>query len=388
MILHSFKLIWNQKKKNAYLILELFILFIVLLISSVYLIDKYNLYTEGVGANIEDTYYLRLVKKDFEDVNLKDRLNNLKYDLKSLPDVKHVSYSYNSIPYTWSMNMTGMEYDSVNFGTVIRFVDQNFDDVFEINILTGNWFIDEYEGTNMPVLIDKKAAEALFGSVENSLNKIVDLDGDNLVIGVYEMLKRNEYEENYPSAFIPIDLTSQFGVDIVIKYKEGGKPNPSQLSGIIYSYFNEDEFAIRVATPMSTKKDDILASTNIEIVMVSVFTIFLVINIILGMIGIFGYSVKRRKAEMGIRRAFGSNISKIYTLLLFESWSLTLLALVPAILIMIQIPILGIYEVEIKLFLTALALSIALIFILVSISVYYPALLASKTEPAAALQEE
>jgi putative ABC transport system permease protein len=388
MIIHSFKLIWNQKKKNAYIILELFILFIVLLVSSVYLIDKYNLYSGGVGANIEGTYYMRLTKKDYKEGNFQQLFRNLKKDLEDLPDVRYVSYSYSSIPYTWFMSMSGMKYDSNNVSTVIREVDEDFINVFEINLMAGNWFEDDYEGSHKPIIIDIQAAEELFGNAENSLQKIVDIDGDYEIIGVYEMLKRNEYEENYASCFMPIDLTSQYRADIVIKFAKGVSVNPSQLSKIVYSYFNEDEFAIRVATPMETIKNEILASTNIEIVMVSVFAIFLVINIILGMIGIFGYSVKRRKAEMGIRRAFGSSASKIYTLLLFESWSLTIFALVPAILIMIQIPILDLYEVETRLFLSALGLSIVLIFVLVSFSVYYPALLASKTEPAQALQEE
>ncbi len=67
MIRHSFKLIWNQKRKNAYIILELFFFFfVVLLFSSVYLIEKYELYSGGVGATIDDTFFsLRLITKDF-----------------------------------------------------------------------------------------------------------------------------------------------------------------------------------------------------------------------------------------------------------------------------------------------------------------------------------
>ena len=115
---------------------------------------------------------------------------------------------------------------------------------------------------------------------------------------------------------------------------------------------------------------------------------FLVINIILGMIGILGYSIKKRKSELGLRRAVGSSAQKINTLILFESWTLTLFALIPAILITVQIPLLNLYPVETTLFIKAICLSIVLIFTLVSLSVYYPGYLASKVQASEALQEE
>jgi putative ABC transport system permease protein len=139
---------------------------------------------------------------------------------------------------------------------------------------------------------------------------------------------------------------------------------------------------------MEAKKQFVNAETHIEVVMVGFFALFLIVNIVLGMIGIFGYSVKVRKSEMGIRRAVGSSSQKVHQLLLFESWSLTLLSMVPALLLLIQIPLLDLFPIESPLFIKALVVSVGSIFILVSASVYYPAFLASKTPAATALQEE
>ncbi|MFA5417234.1 MAG: ABC transporter permease [Bacteroidales bacterium] len=388
MIKHSFKLIWNQKKKNAYIILELFLLFIVLMSSSIYLIEKYELYSGGVGANIEDTFFMGVNKKDFQSGDYAARLKNLHRELESFPDVKQVSYSYNSIPYIWSMSKMSMKYDSNYVSTVFREVDENFADVFDLKMLAGHWLEDDYHGVNTPIVIDIQAAEQLFGSSENALNKTVQISGDKTVVGVFDRLKRNEYEENFPSCFVPIDLKDIYGVDIVIKYKTNSTPNPSQLAQVIFSYFDKNDFAIRNVSTMEAKKVYVNAETHIEMIMVSIFAVFLVINIVLGMIGIFGYSVKVRTSELGIRRAVGSSAGKVQLLLMYESWSLTLLALIPALILMIQIPLLDLYPVEPDLFAKALMLSIGLIFLLVSLSVYYPAYLASKTQTAEALQEE
>lgn len=388
MIKHSFKLIWNQKRKNSYIILELFFLFIVLFLGSGYLIEKYEMYQGGVGANIEDAFYMRLITKDFSRGDYKAQLMNMQKEMESFPEVKMISYSENSIPYIWSMNMSGMRYDSTNVGTVMRFVDEQFDDVFEINMLAGKWLETEWQGANMPIVIDIQAAEKLFGSKEEAIHKTVRLYGDNIVVGVYEKLKRNEYEENYPSAFLPADFTNMYAMDIVVKYKKGQLANPSRLSKIVFSYFDKTQFDIRYASTMEAKRKDVVADTHIEIVMVSFVAIFLVVNIILGMIGIFGYSVKRRKGELGVRRAVGSSAGNIRKLLLFEAWTLTLMALVPALFLSLQIPILQLLPIDTNLLLKALGVSVALIFTLVSLSVYYPALLASKIQAAEALQEE
>ncbi|NPD84632.1 FtsX-like permease family protein [Lentimicrobium sp. L6] len=388
MIKHSFKLIWNQKLKNTYIILELFFLFVILLISSVYMIEKYELYAGGTGAEIDNMFHLRINQKDFKDVDFIERLVALRKEVLSNPEVEQVSFSQNAIPYIWSMSMNTSIYDSVHESTVLRGVDENFGRIFQLEMIAGKWFEDDYQSANTPVVIDRKLAEALFDSPEDAISKIIDNNGDKLVVGVYEMLKRNEYEENYSSLCYPRDFSSTWSADMVVKYKDEYLANPSQLAKTIHLYFNKEEFAIRYASTMNAKKQDVVAETNIEMTMVGFFAVFLIVNIILGMIGIFGYSVKRRKGELGIRRAMGSSAQKLYLLLLLESWSLTILALIPAIILMIQIPLLDLYPVETHIFLQALGLSVLLIFVLVSMSVYYPAYLASKIEAAEALSEE
>lgn len=270
----------------------------------------------------------------------------------------------------------------------MRRVDENFGDIFGIKMVAGRWFRDDYSTIDPPIVIDIQAAEKLFDTPENALNKTVEIDGKKHVVGVYQMMKRNEYEENFPSCFYPLNQKSLTGFQVVLKYKGTKIPNLARLQRIIHSYFNKNDYAIQAVSTMEARRAEVLSKTNIEIVMVSVFTVFLVVNIILGIIGIFGYNIKQRKSELGIRRAVGSPAQKIHMLLLFESWSLTLLALIPAIILMIQIPILDLYPVEMPLFLKGLGLSILLIFLLVGISVYYPAYLASKIQTAEALQEE
>lgn len=388
MIKHSFKLIWNQKRKNTYIILELFILFIILLISTIYLIERYEQYSMGVGADINNTFFLQIVKKDGQEENRYEQLMKMKEHLESLEDIEVVSYSKDAIPYIGSMWMNTMSHDSVQVGTVIRKTDENFRSVFRINVIEGEWITNEYKDAYPPIVIDKQAAEELFESPKDAIGKIVEQGKEYKVTGVYDMFRRNDFETNYPSCFIPFLHSKISEVGVVIRYKEGVMPETSKLSQIIFTYFEKENFSIQSASTMLTKKEERNSETNIEIFLVGFFSVFLIINMILGMIGIFGYDVKRRISELGIRRALGSSAQKLHLLLLMEAWSLTLIALIPAFILVIQIPILELYPIELGLFIKAILLSTFMIFFLVSISVLYPAYLASLTQAAEALQEE
>jgi len=388
MIKHSFKLIWNQKTKKFYIIMELFVLFLILLVGSVYLIQKYKLYTGGVGVDIEDVFRLSIRSKNYEKSDFTLPLTNIKKELKAWPEIKTISFSYLAIPYLWCNSTNDVRYDSLSIRTSFRNVDENFGKVLGIKILEGKWFKDNYTSAHMPLLVDVLVAEKLFGTVKNALHKIVDFNGKREIVGIYSMYKRNEYGYNAPSSFIPIYQKNRSEVDIVIKFKHKAKINYQLLSNIINKYFDKNQFIITDASTLALKKDDIIKDRHMEIIVIFLFMIFLIINIILGMVGIFGYSVKQRRVELGIRRALGSSAKKLHLLLLYEAWSLTILALIPALSIALQLQILKLFPVEIHVFLEAIAISVIAIFSLVSLCVYYPAYMATKIDAASALKSE
>jgi putative ABC transport system permease protein len=391
MIKHSFKLIWNQKKKNAWIILELFFLFLVLSISSLYLIEKYKAYNGGVGANVENVFYFNMKQKDYKTDNLEERLQLLRGDLLAIPGVTNVSYCRNSVPYIWSMSMLGASSDtsrSKRISTVERIGDEHFGDLLQLKIIAGKWYKDDYVDIHPPIVLDRKSAEHLYESIDNAIGKTIYLPNPHKVYGVYEFLKRNEYEKNYASFVRPLDQKSLSNVDIIVRFEEGAVMNTLAMSKTIHQHFNKEEYALRYASTMAYKKHNVLSETRVEIVMVVMVSIFLIVNIILGMVGIFGYGVKRRTAEIGVRRAMGANARNVNKLLLFESWALTLIGVIPALLLVIQIPILDLYPFETDVFIKGIVSSVLLVFVLVSLSVYYPARLAGKVKPAQALQEE
>lgn len=91
---------------------------------------------------------------------------------------------------------------------------------------------------------------------------------------------------------------------------------------------------------------------------------------------------------MGIRRAVGSTRRSVRRLIFLEMLALTLMALVPVFIVIVQIPAFEWMPLTWPLFTKATIASLVLIFVLVFTSVLYPGIMASKIQPAVALKEE
>ena len=58
MIQHSFKIMWNQKRKYGFILFELSAIFLVIFLTMMYMIDQFTKYFEGTGCEISNVYYL------------------------------------------------------------------------------------------------------------------------------------------------------------------------------------------------------------------------------------------------------------------------------------------------------------------------------------------
>jgi putative ABC transport system permease protein len=140
--------------------------------------------------------------------------------------------------------------------------------------------------------------------------------------------------------------------------------------------------------PLESMKEASNANRSGDMAFVGLLVGFLIFNLVLGLIGILGYNVNQRWSEIGIRRAVGATGSHVRGLIFFELLAMTLMAFVPAFLIIVQVPALELLPVEWSLFIKAMAAALLVILLLVFLSVFYPALQASKIPPALALKEE
>jgi len=109
----------------------------------------------------------------------------------------------------------------------------------------------------------------------------------------------------------------------------------------------------------------------------------------LGLVGVLWQSVTRRTAELGVRRALGASADAVRRQVLGELWALTTLAVVVGTVLFLQIPFIGAnLDLGWLVLLGGTLLAAMVLFAIVTVCGLYPTWLATRVQPAEALQYE
>ena len=117
-------------------------------------------------------------------------------------------------------------------------------------------------------------------------------------------------------------------------------------------------------------------------------SIFLCLNVALGLFGVLWYNINKRKPEIGLRQALGANGFDITKQFVLEILILTGVALFIGIFFAIQIPLLDVTEYPDQLFYRSIIYSSLIILTLVFVCALFPSIQAAKITPANSLHED
>ncbi|WP_449438240.1 ABC transporter permease [Pedobacter steynii] len=114
--------------------------------------------------------------------------------------------------------------------------------------------------------------------------------------------------------------------------------------------------------------------------------VFLLINVFLGISGVFSYNLSKRKAEVGLRVTMGASPGDVLKQFLLEAMVLTTLGILPGVLIAGQLLIMQYLDLYYG---TLSILGSALFLYLLMLScAFYPSLKAARLNPSDALHEK
>ncbi|MCD8193617.1 MAG: hypothetical protein LUD74_03535 [Tannerellaceae bacterium] len=165
MIHHIFKIIWNERRANGWILLEYILVFCILWFCSEYLYHIGRSYREPLGFNIENTYRITMSAKNPEDVN--QLTEEEKYELAQVfmqrtlqyPGVEHIGLSLYGLPYYgWNSN-TGVNFNNDSLNMVhprLRRVSKGYFDVFGLKLqkdIPFDWSMDIIDREAHPVII-------------------------------------------------------------------------------------------------------------------------------------------------------------------------------------------------------------------------------------------
>lgn len=396
MIRHLLKLVWNRKRTNALIIAEIFLSFIVVFAVLTGAIAFGANWRLPLGYDYRDVWDVGMnVNVDLQkagNVELQETVRRLIAEAKSFPEVEAVAvsitppYALDSINGEWEIEGKSLElyFDEVTDG---------FAEVMRVKTTRGRWFSAEDDAVPyQPVVITESTARALYGD-GNPIGKKFDPESSEpmQIVGVIETY-RKDGEMSKPNNMVLkrvslVRPVGRIGGHLVMRVRPG---TPVELEGRLMKRLEgvAPSFSMRV-TRMERMRTSVHRLMAAPIVIGGIIALFLISMVALGLTGILWQSVTRRTREIGVRRAMGASGGGVNAQILLEVVLLTTLALLAGIVVVWQLPLLGIFAlVPPPIFTTAFVASLLTIYGITIACGLYPSWLASRLTPADALRYE
>lgn len=418
---HLFKLIWNQRKKNIWLMMELLFVFVCLWYVIDFTLSAWSIYRQPLGFNIKHTYRVDLVVRTEESKDYvfpEKKTSTLGEDLLTLverlrlnPDVEAVSLSIGSQPYAATGFSSQVYYDRLFYKDTIGITAQRYEvtpsffNVFRILPEEEGHVKNLSEVLNAQSIILSADAKAKLIQDE-STSRIIRIGDDRYpkqIAAICRSQRWTEYRRPSPSYYtllseqrVATDLTVDNlpNVEICVRVKEEkDTPDfPQRFITHMASQLNIGNLFLMDIRPSSIIRKGVVLPEESNLNAKLILCGFLLVNIFLGVAGTFWLQTQRRKGEMGLRVSLGSTKKALKILLIEEGLFILTLAVVPGILINANIAKAELINLWIDnsviRFVTGIVITYFIMGIMIVCGVWYPAHRVSKIEPAQALHYE
>lgn len=420
MIQHIFKIIWKKRGQNGFLFFELILSFLVLFAVFSLIIKHMNLYQTPLGFDTENVGVAFIdfegVKKDFmtdskvqlsndkiqsfmsknsskslDTLAYLEKLERVKQAVNEISGIEKTAYSINVVPFNNSNWISGNEQNDPEIISYTRtnmlFCDEDYADALNFSFNAGKWFTKEdAQGLYTPVVVNQKFVDKFVKEKKEIIGaKLVVWGNTCTITGVVKHFKyQGEFKEEKPMILPHISVSMSHNA-ILMKFDSKVNPNweydlqqtlEQELKGASFFQYQLDH------TRKATSK-----STWTLIYGLLMLCIFLIINVAMGIFGVLQYNIKRRKGEIGLRKALGAKAFGISLQFVQEMLIIASIALAFGVLLAIQVPLLNIFDLDNSIFYKSILYALIFIYVLVILCSLIPSFQASKLEPAVALRE-
>lgn len=388
MITHILKLIWNKRRSNALILIEIFLAFLVLFAVLSYVTYNFRQFTEPMGFETKDKWLINLEsmqqKDSLEIVNLK---NTLRSELQQMENIQHVAFTDFSYPFSGSTSKTTQDQMGFDIQTIIARADNEYQNALNIKMLEGRWFNEEDQTATYPPMIVNRAFMENYYPTKSMLDSIINHIGEHKIVGIIEAYRyHGQFSENRPLVYLQEPIESKGSNNIVLNMTPGTTvAYEEEVNKIVRSITKADNFLI---TDLDKARIKQAKDTWIPMIVLMSICGFLCINVALGLFGVLWYNINKRRGEIGLRRAIGAHSSDIKKQFVLEIFILALIGILLGVFFAIQVPLLKLGPLEPINMYYAIAMSALIILVLVTLCALQPSWQASKIHPATALHEE
>lgn len=408
MIRHIFKLVWNRRRANALILVEVLVSFLVLcgLLTGATWFGLH--WISPPGFDYEDVWHVAIrqgrEERENDDTAFTATLKRLLDETSAFSEVEAAALMSNA-PYsgeTSSSNITLPGKREVQF--LSSPITRGGLATLRFEVVAGRWFEEADDALEWtPVVMTRNLAAVYFGSEDPIGKTIIQYDDSGnprppdpedpgyRVIGVVADFRRDGelaetpltmfFRPNFkePGFFTPETLVLRLRPGTPADFEE---TLTRTLQGIA------PQWSFRI-DPVSRMRERRLASILTPLLLMATVGIFLILMVGMGLIGVLWQSVSRRTGEIGVRRAMGATGPSVLGQILGEMLALTTLAVVVGSILFLQVPILQLISaVPFSIFMAGLLEAVLVIYLFVTFCGLYPGWLATRVQPAQALQHE
>ena len=397
MIRHLFILMWNRKRANGLLVLEILLAFVVLFAVGSVGVYNWSNYQAPLGFDYQHVWQVDLNPGTQPRAEQFATLQQVLQQLRSTPGVEKVSRSASNTPFSFSDNSASLD---AGAGDQKRHIDDGniYDagpelrEVMALHLTAGRWFDrrDEAATARPPVVINELMQAALFPGGESAVGKIIRTSREEFrVVGVSGPYRAGgELSEPQSGLFLYVSPqdTSQALSTLLVRVRPGS--GAALEKRIIDAIRAINPIWSSGVTPLAEQRITQLKTTLAPPVLLGMVCIFLIVNVMLGLFGVLWLNINQRRGELGLRRAVGASGGAISRQVVGEIVVITTFGLLLGLLLAAQFPLLGVLGVKVGVYLTAMVLATGVLYVLAVGCALYPSRLAAGIHPAVALREE
>lgn len=405
MIRHLFKLLWNRKRANALILVEIFFSFLVVFAVSTLAVYLWSNARRPLGYSIDDVWSVTLdVGQASNDEHTERQVETFARVLAEAKRLDRVEAAAGAlvVPYAEESRAEGLvgDPDRPRVSVEIDEVTDAFADVVELDLVAGRWFErsdDAFDWT--PVVLDLEAVRGLFGpglEPEEVTGRWLTEDPDDTrpprrVVGVVSDFRQHgELSGPGPYMFERVavaDPDNRPPRNLVLRMLPGTTADYEEvvidrLQGVA------PEWTVSVQ-PVAALRETNLRLRLVPLTVVAVIAGFLMLMVALGLMGVLWQNVVQRTREIGLRRANGATRGDVLRQVVGELLMVTTWAVGLGALLVVQLPILDLFGgLSPGVFGAGLLTSLVLVYALAALCALYPSWLAGRVQPAEALRWE
>jgi putative ABC transport system permease protein len=415
MTRHLIRLIWNRKRQNFLLTVEMFFSFLtlfgVVLIAAQYI----NNSRQPLGFEIERVWSVSVDRKESDQDPAVKARHRQTYEqvlmaLRDLPQVEAVGAAFTG-PYAnsnWGSGSRLAGGRQVDYG--VNNATDSYAGLLKIPIIEGRWFSREDDAaTWTPVVVNQRLAREIFGD-ETAVGRVIqeergpddpapdpnDKPTIKRVIGVVEDFRQDGELSSpgnylfYRMRFDPPDPKASLPERIFVRLAPG-TPAAFEETLVRKAMAAAGAWSFEVE-PLDAMRVDKLRQYTIPLMVVGTIAGFLLLMVGLGLTGVVWQSVTQRIREFGLRRAKGATIRRVRAQVLTEMMIMTSLALIVGVALIAQLPLLPLPSemrvIPAPVFIGSIVVSALAIYALTLLCGWQPSRLATRIQPAEALHYE